>query len=178
LRYAQLLHFNTGGDYIPTPPELTKKHRSLINIRTFNSNCFLYSCLVQTFKPEILKIIFPEKSSNALLNKAEGNLFNRRLTEQATYEILMQMLLTEKGIDFSDFCGHVDLENIERFEERFNLSIIIISYEDGQFYPTRLPKQKRDKEIHLLELSKWLLKVSLDSSPIIKDTGTTYAFTV
>jgi hypothetical protein len=72
LRYAQLLHFNTGGDYIPTPPELTKKHRSLINIRTFNSNCFLYSCLVQMYKPEILKMIYPEKSPGTKLTKNRG----------------------------------------------------------------------------------------------------------
>jgi hypothetical protein len=43
---------------------------------------------------------------------------------------------------------------MDLFERQFNVSILVIIYEDKHFFPIRVPSEKRDTEIHLLLLKK------------------------
>lgn len=125
-----ILTFQLRGSQFIKLPNLLEKRRALLNIENKDSKCFLYCIAFGVFNSQI-----PAKESHLPYH----------------YKHLLKLFNIE------DIKFPMTIKDIGRFENRnskFDLSISVYSFHEGNFGVLRLPKEEKSNQVDLLLLER------------------------
>lgn len=110
-----------GNSCIPLPPELQHPRKGLINIQNEDNECFRW-CHVRYINP---KTENPQQIKNS----------DREMVEKLNYQ----------GVEFP-----VNVKDYGKVEAKNSFNVNVFGYEDRQFFPIYVSKQKNTGELNLL----------------------------
>lgn len=112
-----------GGTYIREPIEL-RNSRSLVNVKSKDQKCFLYSVLAK---------LYPAKNNPSRVNHYHAYLNKVNM----------------RGIQYP-----VPLSQISKFENQNDISVNVFGYEEKEIFPMRITKSKKKSHVDLLYLKE------------------------
>ena len=125
-------HFNVvnykpleGKSYTPLPKELQNSLKGLINLKNEDNECFRW-CHIGHLYPQL---VHPEHIKKT----------DKKIVQELNYQ----------GVDFS-----VSLKDYNKIEVQNNININVFGYENKQFYPIYVSKQKNEDISNLLLITK------------------------
>ena len=114
-----------GKSYIPLPKELQNNLKGLINLKNEDNECFRW-CHIRHLNPQE---VHPDHIKKT----------DKKMVQELNYQ----------GVDFP-----VSLKDYNKIEEQNNININVFGYENKQFYPIYVSKQKNEDIINLLLITK------------------------
>ena len=122
--YFNLVNYKPleGKSYIPLPKELQNSLKGLINLKNEDNECFRW-CHIRHLNPQD---VHPERIKKKRI---------RGIVQELNYQ----------GVDFP-----VSLKDYDKIEEQNNININVFGYENKQFYPIYVSKQKNEDILNLL----------------------------
>jgi hypothetical protein len=140
-----------GRKYIPTPKTLRK--REIINVRNFDSRCFIYTVIAGLYRHEIHLPGLKGENWNDLTYSQRTRL--KRLWENPkSYFSIISRVNRQREIDFNGFEQAVPLARIPEFSKRNRISINVYSENGKEIYPVLIAEEKYDRHLHMLLLSE------------------------
>ena len=110
-----------GKSYIPLPKELQNNLKGLINLKNEDNECFRW-CHIRHLNPQE---VHPDHIKKT----------DKKMVQELNYQ----------GVDFP-----VSLKDYNKIEEQNNININVFGYENKQFYPIYVSKQKNEDILNLL----------------------------
>ena len=125
--YFNLVNYKPleGKSYIPLPKELQNSLKGLINLKNEDNECFRW-CHVRYLNPQE---VHPERIKKT----------DKKIVQELNYQ----------GVDFP-----VSLKDYNKIEEQNNININVFGYENKQFYPIYVSKQKNEDILNLLLITE------------------------
>ena len=115
-----------GKSYIPLPKELQNSLKGLINLKNEDIESFRW-CHIRYLNPQE---VHPEHIKKYI---------DKKMVQELNYQ----------GVDFP-----VSLKDYNKNEEQNNININVFGYENKQFYPIYVSKQKNEDISNLLLITK------------------------
>lgn len=114
-----------GNSYIPLPPELQHSRKGFINMENEDDECFRWSHV---------RLLNPQERNPQLIKNSD-----RKMAEKLNYN----------GVEFL-----VIIKDYQRIEVQNNVNIYVFGYENKQFFPIYVSKQKNTEVLNLLLIKK------------------------
>ena len=110
-----------GNSYIPLPEKLQNAAKGLINLQNEDNECFRW-CHI--------RYLNPQNDHPQRIKKID-----RKMVKELNYQ----------GVEFP-----VVVKHYGKIEEQNSININVFGYENEQFYPIYVSKQKNEKVLNLL----------------------------
>ena len=114
-----------GKPYIPLPKELQNNLKGLINLKNDDNECLRW-CHIRHLNPQE---VHPQRIKKT----------DKKMVQELNYQ----------GVDFP-----VSVKNYNKIEVQNNINIHVFGYENKQFYPIYVSKQKNKDILNLLLITK------------------------
>ena len=115
-----------GKSYIPLPKELQNNLKGLINLKNEDNECFRW-CHIRHLNPQD---VHPERIKKKT---------DKKIVQELNYQV----------VDFP-----VSLKDYSKIGEQTNININVFGYENKQFYPIYVSKQKNKDILNLLLITE------------------------
>lgn len=114
-----------GNSYIPLPVKLQNPAKGLINLQNKDNQCFRWCHM---------RYLNPQNDQPQRIKKAD-----RKMVKELNYQ----------GVGFP-----VATKHYSKIEAQNDININVFGYEDEQFHPIHVSKQKNEEVLNLLLISK------------------------
>jgi hypothetical protein len=137
-----------GGKYIELPKSM--RRRGLINIKSYNNNCFML-CVLAKLYLHCIRLSDEPKLTYDELNAGQRKRIKRIYEDSWTWEEIS--LTNAFHVDFSGFKDYVRIEDISLFEQKnTELSVNVYMLDGDAVFPVRVAESIKLKHVDLLLL--------------------------